>query len=150
MWIHWVAPFLFAIFFFVEELKHRKNESKESLGFCKSIYWKNVGQVASLLNMLNVSHNYFLKELGLEFCPSVPALIKSDQLWIKMADWTNDFLLLSLQNPSKWQKKYKNKSISVEASPWDPKWVLSEEISRSFSTWTARPENTIKYGHPPL
>lgn len=108
---------LFAIFFLLKELKHRKYKSKERLGFCKSIYWKNVGQVASLLNMLNVSQNYFLKDLGHEFCPSVPALIKGYQLWIKMADWTNDFPLLPPQIPSKWQKKYKNKSISVPGSP---------------------------------
>lgn len=82
---------LFAIFSLLKELKYRKYESKERLGFCKSIYWKNVGQVASLLNVLNVSQNYFLKDLGHEFCPSVPALIKGYQLWIKMADWTNDF-----------------------------------------------------------
>lgn len=98
--------------------EQRNDESKERLGFCKSIYWKNVGQVASLLNILNVSQNYFLKDLGHEFRPSVPALIKGYQLWIKMADWTNDFLLLPLQILLKWQKKkYKNKSISGLGSP---------------------------------
>lgn len=72
--------FYFLFLFLPKELKHRKYESKERLGFCKSIYRKNVGQVASPPNVLNVSQNYFLKDLGHEFCPSVPALIKGYQL----------------------------------------------------------------------